>query len=252
MVVAAGQTNPPQVSVNNFPVPQYCVKPEGRVVFSEASFNQTWTSGSVTGRFGVFLSGASSSVARDTSHFFGGDGSALMTTDTTAGNQSEVKLQLQNWFKGKVAFENKFIMDSVHVADLYDFGWEKRGTTDGKRARFRINVTGASGTDEIKYESSANTYTSLSPTAIIKRPVINNVSGDTWGWWRLVIDLTSEQYVSLDVSGLNALLHYDMSGIDLASISGLSANENLLFTIVTAGTNAATKMYTTDWVVSQL
>lgn len=253
MGVTSVSNDNPSLAVNSVPVPAFAVAAptQGRVVFSESTFSQNWTAGSVNGRFGIFVSGTST-VAQDTNHYFGGTGSALMTTSAGIGDQSEVKLQLQNWFAGRVAFENKFIMDSVHVGDLYDFGWENRGTTDGHRARFRIFVTGASGTDEVKYESAANTYTSLTPTAIIKRPVLNSTSGDTWGWWRLVCDISLNKYVSLDIAGLNTLLHFDMTGIDMPVITGLSGNEQLLFTIVTAGTAAATKMYTTDWVVSQL
>lgn len=244
-------TYAPASAVTSSAWPSYAIVPQGRPVFSESTFSQNWTAGSVNGRFGVFVSGTST-VAQDTNTYFGGTGSALMTTGATLGNASEVKLPLTTWLSGKVAFENKFIIDTPHVGDNYDFGWENRGASTGTRARFRIFVTGASGTDEVKYESAQNTYTSLSPTAIIIRPVLNTTSGNLWGWWRLVCDITNNQYVSLDIAGLNSLLHYDLSGIAMPVITGIPGNQQLVFTIATAGTNAATKMYTTDWVISQL
>lgn len=213
------------------------------------------------GRYGNFLSGGST-IARDATKGWSQNACVLLTTGAGLTDQSEVKLPLFA-MQGLISFEHKILIGSPHVGGVFDWGVELRGSVNAVRARFRIFITGGAGTDEIKYESSLNTYTSFNPPLIIPR-AIASTNGDNWLTFRYVVDITNQKYISFyamtlgsaNVSG--TAIKYDMTALNggagqsFVTVAGLTGSLQLIFVSCQNAQALAQTMRTTDWIISQV
>lgn len=236
----------PPVSLYQAPLtawPVWVVRPIGRPILLEPDFSQP-----IGFKYGIYVDGTGA-VAKDTSQFFGGSGSAKLTTDAVSGHVSEIKLNLPRFYSGKIAFEQKFLCDGAYAANKVDFGIEIR-TTDFLQSRIRYTL----GTNELQVETGVDVYSSLTPPAVIPRPLIGtaNSAGTLWGWARLAVDLDRLMYLFLETSLLSGIYRYDLSGLSLVNRGAITSGQyTLLFFVLTvAGAAAIINSYTTDWAIA--
>lgn len=233
------------------PYPWWAIKKEGTVVIKEADWPAT-----IGFKWGTFIEGTST-VVKDSNHYFGGSGCVKMLTDNVVSHNAELKINLMYPLGGgRYAFEQKFATGDpapVSATTRYHMGIEPReNAADGfwqGRVRYSNN------TDNWQYESGIDTYTNFAPDLVIEQPVLDTAvagPGDKWGWGRLVVDTIKKQYVSFEAAGKGKIEFRDMTGIPLVSRGAATAWNLLVFVLIISGSNNVEALRSTDWMITKV
>jgi hypothetical protein len=226
-------------------------RPYGIPLLQEDTFANIVTAGHP--KWGTFLT-AGGAVAQDTTQYWGGTGSAKLTTNAATNAGTEIKTSLSALFEqgDLLAFEAKFSHTLASASTKIQLGLESRSHADIKQARVQYTV----GTAKWQYESAANTYSDFTPAAAVEKNVYDAAAGSALGWMRIVIDPHSKYWHSFEApynDGTDSYLkRWDMSGVPLCinGSSGAGGAILLPFAYIIAGSASAEVMYTTDWCMS--
>lgn len=229
--------------------PWWVVKPEGRLLLTEADFQAT-----IGFKWGTFIEGTGT-VTTDSNHYYGGTRSVKLATGTVNGQSAEIKINLPYFLgKGRYAFEQKWAYGDPAIAfaaSSFQMGIEPReNKSDGFwQGRMKWFFT----QKEWRYESASDVYTAFTDPLITEEPNLNTVvggTGDLWGWTRLVIDTIKKEYVSFEATELGKIAYRDMSGIPLVNRGSATKYNLLVFALMNTGGNGADVARTTDWAIS--
>jgi hypothetical protein len=223
--------------------PEWMGKKEGRIIFTESDWPTT-----IGFKWGTFVTGAGT-VLRDADHGVGGTGSVRLTTGAVTDDIAELKRTIPFYVgDGKIAFEMKWMLDiPAFGASTYEFGVELHNSALGLfRAKFQYTVD----TDEWRFESATDVFTSFSPTIVISEPRSDSAAGgpgDEFGWARFTIDIARREYVSFEAAGKGVLEIRNMIGTPIPNTGAATADVLLFFAFGSTAFTTAEDYLTTDW-----
>ena len=222
---------------------------KGGVIFNvEAVFNQ------IGFKYGIFET-STGTVTQDTSHVYGGSGSAKLVTAATANDSSELKYVIQNLLSGKVAFEFKWTIAPAFGGSKVNFGIENRVGTN----RYQSQVQWTKNNGKYQYESNSPTqgqFVDFNPIAKINAPIVSSGAtggGDVWQWGRIVIDLNLNRWVEFDFTDANQYLIQVLLDSPLGNYPPTNQPSTIeFFASVQTAAGGVETLYTTDWVISTM